>query len=74
MPHSDQLNRDGEFRPFVRERVSFPCVLHVAYCILSLRVFDDYWMNYLTPDMARAIDSHVPYRNLKEYQKWRGGR
>ena len=22
-------------------------------------VFDDYWMNYLTPDMARAIDSQV---------------
>jgi len=30
------------------------------------------WMNYLTQDMARAIDSHVPYHNLKEYQKWRG--
>lgn len=35
-------------------------------------VFDDYWMNYLTEDMARAIDSHVPYRNLAEYRKWRG--
>lgn len=34
-------------------------------------VFDDYWMNYLTRDMARAIDSEVPYRNLKEYWQWR---
>ncbi len=34
-------------------------------------IFDDYWMNYLTPDMARAIDSVVPYRNLKEYWEWR---
>lgn len=33
--------------------------------------FDDYWMNYLTSDMARAIDSDVPYRNLNEYFKWR---
>jgi hypothetical protein len=33
-------------------------------------VFDDYWMNYLTKDMARAIDSNVPYRNLKQYWQW----
>lgn len=30
-------------------------------------VFDRYWMNYLTRDMAHAIDTHVPYRNLEEY-------
>lgn len=35
------------------------------------KVFDDYWMNYLTADMARAIDSPVPFRNLREYLKWR---
>ncbi|RLF37757.1 MAG: restriction endonuclease [Thermoplasmata archaeon] len=34
-------------------------------------VFDDYWMNYLTRDMARAIDSAVPYHNLEEYWAWR---
>jgi hypothetical protein len=34
-------------------------------------VFDDYWMNYLTEDMARAIDSAVPYRNLEQYWAWR---
>lgn len=33
--------------------------------------FDDYWMNFLTPDMARAIDSDVPYRNIREYLKWK---
>lgn len=35
------------------------------------KVFDDYWMNYLTNDMARAIDSDVPYRNLREYWNWK---
>ena len=35
-------------------------------------LFDDYWMNYLTADMARAIDSEVPYRNLEGYWRWRG--
>jgi len=34
-------------------------------------VFDDYWMNYLTEDMARAIDSDVRYHNLAEYGTWR---
>jgi len=34
-------------------------------------IFDDYWINYLTEDMARAIDSPVPYRNLKGYLRWR---
>jgi hypothetical protein len=43
------------------------------FAALGQKVFDDYWMNYLTEDMARAIDSPVPYHNLKEYQKWRGG-
>ena len=34
-------------------------------------VFDDYWMNYLTKDMARAIDSEMPYHNFEEYRQWR---
>ncbi|MFC1719292.1 type II restriction endonuclease [Candidatus Poribacteria bacterium] len=34
-------------------------------------VFDDYWKHYLTNDMAQAIDSEVPYRNLEEYWEWR---
>jgi len=37
----------------------------------KLEVFDDYWMNYLTQDMARAIDSVMPYRNIEEYWAWR---
>ena len=37
-------------------------------------IFDDYWMNYLTEDMARAIDSIVPYHNLREYWIWRNVR
>ncbi len=35
------------------------------------KVFDDYWMNYLTSDMARSIDSVMPYTNLSEYWEWR---
>lgn len=34
-------------------------------------VFDDYWSNYLTSDMARAIDSRVLYKNLGEYKALR---
>ncbi len=31
-------------------------------------VFDDYWMYYLTKDMAKAVDlKDAPYKNLKEY-------
>jgi len=37
----------------------------------GVEIFDDYWMNYLTPDMARAIDSTPPYRSLDEYMQWR---
>jgi hypothetical protein len=33
--------------------------------------FDDYWMNYLTADMARAAETKVPYRNLDEYLAWK---
>ena len=35
-------------------------------------VFDDYWMYYLTKDMARAVDLKVvPYRNLNEYKEYK---
>jgi len=43
-----------------------------TFAAYDIAVFDDYWMNYLTPDMARAIDSEIPYRNLAEYWQWRG--
>lgn len=45
-----------------------------AFASLGKNIFDHYWMNYLTPDMARAIDSEVPYRNIDEYMIWRSGR
>jgi hypothetical protein len=35
-------------------------------------VFDDYWMFYLTKDMARAIDSTPPYKNIKSYLDYKG--
>ena len=39
---------------------------------LDEEVFDDYWMYYLTSDMARAVDlPKVPYRNLKEYKEYK---
>lgn len=44
---------------------------------LGEEVFDDYWMNYLTPDMARAQGlEKPPYSDLKSYQEYRqrGGR
>ncbi|MBI5559656.1 MAG: EcoRV family type II restriction endonuclease [Deltaproteobacteria bacterium] len=35
-------------------------------------VFDDYWMYYLTKDMARGIDlKNAPYKNLTEYKKYK---
>lgn len=35
------------------------------------KVFDDYWRNYLTKDMALAIDSEPAYSSLEEYWQWR---
>src|SRR3989304_5914299 len=35
-------------------------------------VFDDYWMYYLTKDMARAVDlKGAPYKNLREYKEYK---
>lgn len=43
-----------------------------SFAKLSEEVFDDYWMFYLTKDMARAVDLKVPpYRNLSEYKKYK---
>ncbi len=36
----------------------------------GIDVFDNYWMNYYTKDMALAIDSKPPYKNLEEYDLW----
>lgn len=38
------------------------------FASLGEEVFDDYWMFYLTTDMARAVElSKSPYTNLKSY-------
>ena len=39
---------------------------------LGIKVFDDFWMNYMTAEMARnAKLRKPPYTNLKEYLKYR---
>jgi len=40
----------------------------------SNATFDDYWMNYLTLDMARAIESDIPFTNLRTYFDWKNRR
>ncbi len=40
---------------------------------LGEKVFDDYWMFYLTKDMARAAElPKRPYTNLESYLQYRG--
>ena len=39
---------------------------------LGEEVFDDYWMNYLTGDMARSIESRIEYNNIQSYLETRG--
>ena len=39
---------------------------------LGEEVFDDYWMNYLTPNMAKKAELAQPYyNNLESYKKFR---
>jgi Restriction endonuclease EcoRV len=43
-----------------------------VFAKLGVDVFDDYWMNYRTREMARADGlTAQPYRNLKEYQTFK---
>ncbi|MHB8415752.1 MAG: type II restriction endonuclease [Acidiferrobacteraceae bacterium] len=47
-----------------------------VFASLGIQVFDDYWMNYRTKEMARADGLGVqPYKNLVEYRQHiqRGG-
>lgn len=40
---------------------------------LGEELFDDYWMYYMTKDMAKANELRKPpYRNLKEYKEYKG--
>ncbi len=38
---------------------------------LGEEVYDDYWMYYLTKDMARALEVERPYTNLKTYLQYK---
>ncbi len=38
---------------------------------LGEEVYDDYWMYYLTKDMAKAIEINRPYTNLKSYLEYK---
>ncbi len=42
------------------------------FALLGEDAFDDYWMYYLTKDMARAVELKIaPYRNLDEYRSYK---
>jgi hypothetical protein len=38
---------------------------------LGEKIYDDYWMYYLTKDMARALEVQRPYTNLKQYIEYK---
>ena len=41
------------------------------FAALGEEVFDDYWMFYLTKDMAKKLDISRPYMNLKTYLEYK---
>jgi hypothetical protein len=41
------------------------------FAMLGEEVYDDYWMYYLTRDMAQALSVRRPYTNLKEYADYK---
>jgi hypothetical protein len=41
------------------------------FSLLGEEVYDDYWMYYLTTDMAKQVDSCRPYTNLKSYLEYK---
>ncbi|MBU2054324.1 MAG: EcoRV family type II restriction endonuclease [Proteobacteria bacterium] len=39
---------------------------------LGEEIFDDYWMYYLTKDMAKSVDlKGASYKNLREYKEYK---
>jgi hypothetical protein len=42
-----------------------------SFAELGEQVYDDYWMYYLTRDMAEALKVIRPYTNLKEYVEYK---
>jgi len=41
------------------------------FAALGEAVYDDYWMYYLTNDMAKALEIDRPYTNLKSYVEYK---
>jgi hypothetical protein len=41
------------------------------FAALGEEVYDDYWMFYLTKDMAQALSLERPYANLKKYLEYK---
>ncbi|MDD7275211.1 MAG: type II restriction endonuclease [Treponema sp.] len=41
------------------------------FSVLGEDIFDDYWMFYLTNDMAKSLEVVRPYSNLKEYHAYK---
>ena len=41
------------------------------FSLLGEDVYDDYWMYYLTTDMAKALDIGRPYTSLKSYLEYK---
>jgi hypothetical protein len=42
-----------------------------VFSTLGEEVYDDYWMYYLTTDMAKALEIERPYTNLKSYLEYK---
>lgn len=42
-----------------------------TFAELGEEIFDDYWMYYLTNDMAKTLEAERPYTNLKEYREYK---
>ncbi len=42
-----------------------------VFAKLGEEVYDDYWMFYLTKDMAKTLDIERPYTNLKTYLEYK---
>lgn len=42
-----------------------------VFAKLGEEVYDDYWMFYLTKDMAKALEIERPYTNLKTYLEYK---
>lgn len=42
-----------------------------VFSTLGEEVYDDYWMFYLTKDMAKALEIPRPYTNLKTYLEYK---